>query len=94
MKQGDDLSPLLFSFGVEYAIRRDQENQKDLNLKGTHHFLAYADDVNIREEKTDTIKKSTEALLETSKEVGLEVNAEKTKYTKCHVIRRQERSTA
>jgi aspartate carbamoyltransferase regulatory subunit len=28
----------------------------------------------------DTIKKNTEALLDASKEVGLEVNAEKTKY--------------
>jgi hypothetical protein len=32
------------------------------------------------EKNTDTIKKNTEALLEASKEVGLEVNQEKTKY--------------
>jgi hypothetical protein len=31
-------------------------------------------------EKTDTIQKNTEALLDASKEVGLEVNSEKTKY--------------
>jgi hypothetical protein len=31
-------------------------------------------------EKTDTIQKNTEALLHTGKEVGLEVNPEKTKY--------------
>jgi hypothetical protein len=41
--------------------------------------LAYADDVNIVGENIDTIKK-TEALLDTSKAVGLEVNPEKTKY--------------
>jgi hypothetical protein len=31
-------------------------------------------------EITDTIKKNTETLIDTNKEVGLEVNAEKTKY--------------
>jgi hypothetical protein len=38
-------------------------------LNGKHQLLAYADDVNITEENTDTIKKSTEAVLDASKEV-------------------------
>jgi hypothetical protein len=48
--------------------------------------LAYADDLNIVGENIDTIQRNTKALLDASKEVGLEVNPEKTKYI---VIRSQ-----
>jgi hypothetical protein len=47
-KQGAALSPVLFNFALEYAIRRNQENQI---LNGTHQLLAYAYDVNIVGEK-------------------------------------------
>jgi hypothetical protein len=60
-------------------MRRVQENQKGLILNGTHLLWAYVDDVNIAGESIDTIQKNTKAVLDACKEVGLEVNQEKTK---------------
>jgi hypothetical protein len=71
---------LIFNIALEYAIRRVQKNQEGLKLNGTHQPLAYADDINVVGGNIDTIKKSTEALSGASKEVGLKVNPENTKY--------------
>ena len=80
MKQRDALSPLLLNFALEYTIRRVQVNQDGLKLNGTHQLLVYADNVNISDGSIHTKKKITEALVFASKEIALEVNAEKTKY--------------
>ena len=80
LKQGDALSPMLFNFALEYAIRRVQVNQDGLKLNGTHQLMAYADDVNILGGSIHTLKENVEALVAATREIGLEVSADKTKY--------------
>ena len=79
LKEGDALLPLLFNFALEYAIWRVHVIQDGLKLSGAHQLLVYAD-VNILGGSIHTIKEKTETLVVTSKEIGLEVNADKTKY--------------
>jgi hypothetical protein len=51
-----------------------------LKLNGTHRLLAYADDVNILGGSIHTLKENAEALVAATREIGLEVSADKTKY--------------
>jgi len=51
-----------------------------LKPDGTHHLLAYDDDVNILGGSIHTIKQYAEALVPATRETGLEVSADKTKY--------------
>jgi hypothetical protein len=60
-----------------------QESQGGLELNGRHQLPVYADDVNLLVDNIDTIKESTETLIDARKEVGLEVNAEKTSIDCC-----------
>ena len=80
LKQGDALSPLLFIFALEYVIRRVQEYRIGLELNGKHQLLVYANDVNMLGENLQTVRENAEIFIKASKDIGLEVNSEKTKY--------------
>jgi len=55
-------------------------NQDDLKLNGTHQFLVYVDDVNILGGSVCTVRENTAAFVVASKESGLEVNSDNTRY--------------
>jgi hypothetical protein len=80
LKQGDALSPLLFNFTLEYAIKKVHEIQVGIKLNGRNQLLVYAADVNLLGDNVYAIKENTGTLIHATKEVGLEVNAKETKY--------------
>jgi len=92
LKQGDALSPLLFNFALEYAIRRVQINQDGLKLNGKHKLLAYADDVNILGGSIHTLKENVEALVAATRETRLEVLIKLSTWS-CLEIRMQDEIT-
>ena len=49
-------------------------------MNGKHQLLVYADDVNMLGETLQTIRENAEIFIKASKEIGLELNSEKTKY--------------
>ena len=51
-----------------------------MKLNGTYQLLVYTDDVNISGESVHTVKENAEAFVVTNKEIGVEVNVDKTKY--------------
>jgi len=60
LKQADALSPILFKFALEYAIRWVQENQDGLKLNGACQLSIYVYGVNILGGSVRTLQKKTE----------------------------------
>ena len=79
MKQGDAQSPFLLNFALEYAIRRIQVNQDDLQLNGTHLILVCTNNFNILRGIVHNVKEKAGAPVVASMEIGQEVNADKSK---------------
>jgi hypothetical protein len=65
-----------------------------LKLNGTHQLLVYTNDVNLLGDNIETINKHTVSLMDTSKEVGLEVTQRKLSICCCLVTRIQNKIMA
>ena len=68
---------------IPWKLVADPSGSAEHNLGSTD--LDYADDVHLFVENLNTVKKNTEALLRATRQVGLEVNAEKLSVCSCIV---------
>jgi hypothetical protein len=62
------------------SVRKVQENWKGMDMNGIFQLLVYVEGVNLLGININSINNDTETLLHTDTDIGLEVNAEKTKY--------------
>jgi hypothetical protein len=58
-----------FKLCSEYSIRKVQGNRVGLKLNWVYKLLAYAYDVNLLEDNTDTANKNTETLIYASRKL-------------------------
>ncbi|GBP80081.1 Putative uncharacterized transposon-derived protein F52C9.6 [Eumeta japonica] len=80
IRQGDPLSPTLFNAVLKHIFRQLNWNHLGLNINGARlNHLRLADDLVLLEEDPATIKQVMQSLANKSREVGLEINASKTK---------------
>lgn len=79
IRQGDGLACILFNLALEGAIRRSGVNTRDTILSKSTQLLAYADDIDIVSRSVEDLKESFIKIGRTAREIGLEINEEKTK---------------
>jgi hypothetical protein len=72
---------LQFCFRTHHLLWWTKKTKEGLKLNETHQLLVYTDDDNLLSKTINIIKKSRKALSDATKEVDLEVNMEKSKYT-------------
>ena len=81
VRQGDSLSPLLFTLTLQHAMKSINWNTRGIDVGGeTLSYLAYADDIVLLAYNIETMKSMLDDLVIATKQVGLEVNFGKTKW--------------
>ncbi|GBP46112.1 Putative uncharacterized transposon-derived protein F52C9.6 [Eumeta japonica] len=80
VRQGDPLSPTLFKIVLEHIFRELNWDYLGLNINGARlNHLRFTDDLVLLEENLAAIEQMMQNLANKSREVGLEINASKTK---------------
>lgn len=80
VRQGDTISPKLFTLALESAFKNLAWENKGINVDGTRlNHLRFADDIVVISNDINQLKDMLEELQETSKQIGLKMNLNKTK---------------
>ncbi|KAL4112841.1 hypothetical protein QTP88_016561 [Uroleucon formosanum] len=79
LRQGDALSPVLFNLPLEEIIRSLPRGQR-MEVNEGYICLAYADDLVLLGDTRQDVIQILSNLMKASKQMGLSVNQEKTKY--------------
>lgn len=79
LRQGDGLAPMLFNLALEWVIRKTSVQRNASIATQSVQLLGYADDVNIVGRSFLAAKEVYVELKEAAKDIGLNINEEKTK---------------
>jgi len=79
LRQGDALTPVLFNLALEENIRSVPRGQR-MEVNEGYTCLAYADDLVLLGDTRQDVIQTLIDLMNASKQMGLSVNQEKTKY--------------
>lgn len=80
VRQGDPLSPKLFTAVLEQMFKKLDWEHLGLNINGSRlNHLRFADDLVLLEEDPKLLESMIQTLADKSREVGLEINSSKTK---------------
>jgi sorting nexin-29 len=79
LKQGDGLVPNLFNIALEYVIRQLSVQVTSTIFHKSAQLIGYADRINIMGRMKRAISEVYGKLKERAKDVGLNINVEKTK---------------
>ena len=85
LRQGDGLACLLFNLALEWVIRKSGLDYRGTIYNRSIQLLAYADDLDIIARSTRTLKEAFIKLQRTAKDIGLQINQEKTKYMEVNI---------
>ena len=97
--QGDTLAPFLFIMVIDYVMSNSEEDfgfiyeqrTSSRHPAKTINDLDFADDIALLENSIELANKQLQKLANVAKEVGLEINVDKTEYMTFNIVNEEER---